>query len=235
VAPTAPLPDLDHLKLLDAAVEGRLAAQHDEWDGIERKGTTILGATGVLLGLVVNNGGNLGAYPGPAPLLFGLAVLALSAGVLAGVVTIWPRDFAIVPEPADLLDVYAAKATDFTIGTLLRTKQKAFEKNRRGLQPKVLAIRAQLILLAVGAVALLLVLTIREVTQMPDQNNPAPAQPTPAQPVSPAPSSPPAATPAPAPTQPSPALPSPDPSLMSTGTKAARPDVTAVPHVEKRT
>lgn len=42
-------------RLLLGQIEGRLRVQFDELDGLDRKATTVLAATGVTLGLVVNN------------------------------------------------------------------------------------------------------------------------------------------------------------------------------------
>jgi hypothetical protein len=157
---TAPLPSPEHLRLLHDQIEARNGLQHDEWDGLERKGTTVLAATGVMLALVVNNAKSFEAYPAPAPTLFIGTLALLALGIGAGVVTLWPRDFKVAPEPAPLLEGYTAEATDYTLARVLRSKAAAFEVNESSKRPKLWAIRAQLLLLAAAGGLLFLVLWI---------------------------------------------------------------------------
>lgn len=156
----APLPPEEHLQLLHDQIEGRLGLQHDEWDGLERKATTVLAATGVLLGLAVNNAKAFEAYPAPAPGLYVAALAALALGIGAGVVTLWPREFNVAPEPGPLLTAYTAQASDYTLARVLRTKADAFSANEATKRPKVRAIRAQLLLLAAAGGFLFAVLWI---------------------------------------------------------------------------
>lgn len=151
---------MEHLQLLHDQIEGRLAVQHDEWDGLERKGTTVLAATGVVLGLVVNNAAAFKAYPAPAPTLFLAALAVLALGIAAGVVTLWPREFRVAPEPGPLLESYAAKASDYTLARVAKTKAEAFALNQSSVRPKLRAIRAQLLLLAAAGGMLFVVLLI---------------------------------------------------------------------------
>lgn len=156
----APLPDLPHLQLLHDQIEGRAAVQHDEWDGLERKGTTVLAATGVVLALVVNNAKAFDAYPPPAPTLFIVTLALLALGVGAGVITLWPREFKVAPEPGQLLAGYTAQPSDYTLARVLKTKADAFDVNVTRVRPKLWAIRAQLLLLAAAGGLLFVVLLI---------------------------------------------------------------------------
>ena len=72
-------------RLLLEQVEGRLRVQFDELDGLDRKATTILAATGVTLGLVVNNTDDFAKAKDPVPFLFYAALVVLAAGLIAGV------------------------------------------------------------------------------------------------------------------------------------------------------
>lgn len=78
------------------------------------------------MGLVVNNAGAFAATPSPGPTLFIVALCALVVGLVAGVITLWPREFKVVPQPGPFLDRYGGAATDLTMGTLVRTKADAF-------------------------------------------------------------------------------------------------------------
>jgi hypothetical protein len=159
----APLPDLEHLRLLLDQVDQRIAYQRDEWDGLDRKATTVLATTGVVLGLVVNNAGAFAATPSPGPTLFIVALCALVVGLVAGVITLWPREFKVVPQPGPFLDRYGGAATDLTMGTLVRTKADAFQDNLPTLIWKLRALRAQMGLLTGASVVLVIVLVLREV------------------------------------------------------------------------
>ena len=159
-SPPAPLPSLDHLELLHGQIEGRIELQRTEWDGLERKGTTVLAATGVVLGLVVNNAETFRAFPAPAPTIFLAALGTLALGLLAGVVSLWPREFKVAPEPTQLLDKYAAESTEYTLGRVLTTKAGAFSENQDRVRPKLWAIRVQLLILAAAGCLLFLVLWI---------------------------------------------------------------------------
>jgi hypothetical protein len=151
---------MEQMQLLHDQIEGRSNVQHAEWDGLERKGTTVLAATGVVLGLAVNNAATFKAYPAPGPTLFLAALAALALGIGAGVVTLWPREFQVAPQPGPLLEGYTAQPTDYTLARLLRTKADAFGTNEATKRPKLWAIRAQLLLLAAAGGLLFVVLWI---------------------------------------------------------------------------
>jgi len=99
VADTPPvrLPTVEHLTLLEREMAAALTRQREAWDGLDRKGTTIMATTGVLLGLVVNNAETFQAYRDPAPTAFGVALAMLVLGIDAGLATLWPRAFTVVP------------------------------------------------------------------------------------------------------------------------------------------
>lgn len=158
-----PLPSQEHLELLHEQIEARNGLQHAEWDGLERKATTVLAVTGVLLGLAVNNVKAFEAYPEPAPRLFLAALAALALGLLAGVAALWPRRFKVAPEPGPLLEGYVAEASDYTLARVLRTKADAFAENEGRVRPKLWAARVQLLCLAAAGGLLFIVLSIGKV------------------------------------------------------------------------
>lgn len=157
--PPAPLPTVEHLTLLEREMAAALTRQREAWDGLDRKGTTIMATTGVLLGLVVNNAETFQAYRDPSPTAFGVALAMLVLGIGAGLATLWPRAFTVVPEPKVLLS-YAGKASDFTLGTLVATEEAAYESNRGAMRFKLWAVRIQTVLLALGAMVLFLILAM---------------------------------------------------------------------------
>jgi hypothetical protein len=159
----APLPDLEHLRLLLDQVDQRIADQRDEWDGLERKATAVLATTGVLLGLVVNHAEAFVATRSPGPTLFVVALTALVGGLIAGVMTLWPRRFTAVPEPGPFLDRHSGAATDFTMGTLVSTKADAFKANLPTLRRKLWLVRTQMGLLSGASVLFVVVVVLGEV------------------------------------------------------------------------
>lgn len=154
-----PAPTLAHLTLLLDQLDASLAYQRDEWDGLDRKGTTVLATTGVVLGLLVSNAAMFQGYPEPAPGLYLAAVAVLVAGLGAAILTFWPRGFIVVPEPAGLVG-YVGQTSEFTVHTLLLTKAEAYRRNRGPLPLKLWALRAQLGLLALAGLMLVAMLWI---------------------------------------------------------------------------
>jgi len=157
-----PLPERDQLVLLLAQVEARIGDQRDEWEGMDRKSTTILGATGVLFGLVVNNADKLVASPDPAPRFLLSALVVLVGGIVVGMLTLAPRRIANVPEPVPLLEHYAGAEHDRTLGVLVATKAQTFGLNRPVLASKLRFLVVQMALLAIGAGFLVVALLIGE-------------------------------------------------------------------------
>jgi hypothetical protein len=121
-APQPPLPDRDQLMLLLEQVEGRLGSQREEWEGLDRKATTILGATGVVFGLVVNSAEPVTPASDVGPRVLLSALIVLVGGVVIGIMSLAPRRIANVPEPTPLITDYAGVSTDLTLGTLITTK-----------------------------------------------------------------------------------------------------------------
>jgi hypothetical protein len=146
----SPDPTLDQRRLLLEQLDARMETQSDELDGLDRKATTVLVATGVLLGLVVNNARDFPTSPPLLPLaLYGsLAVLAVA--LFAGVWSLWPSRFAVVPEPGPFLAQYATRMPVDTMGELLSTKADAFNGNAKVARKKANRLRFQMVLLAVG-------------------------------------------------------------------------------------
>lgn len=142
--------DYGRRRLLLEQVDARLEVQSDEMDGLDRKATTVLAATGVVLGLVVNNAGDFAASECPVPYLFYGALVILAAGLVAGVTALWPRQFTVVPEPGPLLATHATSTPEEIMGELLTTKAEAFARNKPVILTKADRIRVQMVLLALG-------------------------------------------------------------------------------------
>jgi hypothetical protein len=141
---------LEQRRLLLEQVEGRLEVQLQELDGLDRKATTVLAATGVLLGLVINNAGDFATSPSPVPWVFYGALAVLAVALFAGVRTLWPIKISVVPEPRPFLDQHAAKRPEETMGELANTKAEAFRKNAVFTRTKGDQLRLQMVLLALG-------------------------------------------------------------------------------------
>ena len=89
---STPSPGPEQLRLLNDLVQSRLQLQTDELDSLDRKATTVLAGTGVLLGLVVNNVATFATSVSPVPpWLFYASLVCLAPGLLAGLWTLWPR------------------------------------------------------------------------------------------------------------------------------------------------
>jgi hypothetical protein len=147
-------PPQDHLDLLNGELKRRTEIQLEELEGIDRKASTVLAGTGVLLGLVVNN---FKEFPKedacPATLFFG-ALLVLVLGLSAGVAALWPRRAKVVPAPRQLVEAYYAKTKQETAAVLISTRLKAFEENKNLSRAKGLFLRAQMLFLMIGGAAL---------------------------------------------------------------------------------
>jgi hypothetical protein len=137
-------------RLLLEQVEGRLDIQFDELDGLDRKATTILAATGVTLGLVVNNTSDFAMANDPVPLLFYGALVVLAIGLIAGVTALWPRDVEVVPDPGPFLEQHGRNLPLAILGELTSTKALAFANNHGVSRTKGNRVRAQMLLLAAG-------------------------------------------------------------------------------------
>ncbi len=142
---------LEQRRLLLEQVDARMRAQSDEWDGLDRKATTVLAANGVILGLVINNAGSFAASPPVVSLAFYASLAVLAIALVAGIRSLWPRAFAVVPEPQQFLDQHAKQSPEQTMGELASTKAKAFGDNKAAASTKVGRVRWQMALLALGA------------------------------------------------------------------------------------
>jgi hypothetical protein len=141
---------LEQRRLLLEQVEGRLEVQLDELDGLDRKATTVLAATGVTLGLVINNASDFASSRYPMPHVFYGSLVVLAAGLVAGVVALWPRDVQVVPDPGPLLEQHGTGSPEATVGELVSTKALAFAGNHAIVRRKGDRVRAQMVLLALG-------------------------------------------------------------------------------------
>jgi hypothetical protein len=152
---------LDQWRLLLEQVEGRLKVQLEEVDGLDRKATTGLAGTGVLLGLVVNNVDSAAKSPDPVPWVFYGALAVLALALVVGVSALWPRKLWVVPEPTPLLAQHASSQPERTVGELLSTKAAAYDLNVKITGAKGDRVRVQMVLLALGG-GLLVVATLLE-------------------------------------------------------------------------
>ncbi len=148
----APAPDrtLEQRRLLLEQVEGRLRIQFEEVDGLDRKATTVLAATGVTLGLVINNASTVATSPVGVQWFYYGALGLLAVALVAGVYALWPRHLMVVPEPKPLLEQHAGSLPEFTIGELVSTKAAAYERNVVLTKAKGDRVRLQMVLLALG-------------------------------------------------------------------------------------
>ncbi len=143
-------PPSGQLELLTAELEGRLKAQSGEVESLDRKASTGLAATGVVLGLVVNNVDKFAtALSGPRNVFLGSLAL-LAAALACGVWSIWPRRAKVVPSPRRLIEGYYAKSRDDTLANLVSARLRAFEENKNLSLSKILWLRLEMSLLALG-------------------------------------------------------------------------------------
>jgi hypothetical protein len=152
VVSETPPPDrtLEQRQLLLEQVERRLEIQFDELDGLDRKATTVLAATGVTLGLVINNVRDFASSPCPVPWVFYGALVVLAVGLIAGVAAMWPRNVEVVPDPEPFLEQHGTNLPEATVGELVSTKALAFAANHKIARRKGDQVRNQMVLLALG-------------------------------------------------------------------------------------
>jgi|SRR5450759_553019 hypothetical protein len=135
-------------------IESRLRVQFDELDGLDRKATTVLAATGVTLGLVINNAGSISNSPAQVGFLFYTALVVLAAGLVQGILALWPRRIQVVPDPGPFLEQHQTSPLEFIIGELVSTKALAFAINHPIPKLKGDRVRIQMVLLAIGGTLL---------------------------------------------------------------------------------
>jgi hypothetical protein len=147
-------PPTEQLELLSSQIDGRLEAQADEAEGLDRKSATALAATGVTLGLVINNVDQFGlALSGPRNVFY-ISLVILAVALICGVGCIWPRQAKVVPAPRRLIEGYYAKSRDDTLAVLVSTRLRAFELNKNISRNKNDWLRWQMFTLAVGGAGL---------------------------------------------------------------------------------
>jgi hypothetical protein len=151
-------------RLLLEQIESRLRVQLDELDGLDRKATTVLAATGVTLGLVVNNAGGVSSSPAWVSFLFYSALVVLSAGLVQGILALWPRRIQVVPDPGPLLEQHQTSPLELIIGELVSTKALAFAINHPIARLKGDRVRLQMVLLAVGGTLLVASLVVERLS-----------------------------------------------------------------------
>jgi hypothetical protein len=150
-------------RLLLEQIESRLRVQFDELDGLDRKATTVLAATGVTLGLVINNAGSLDNAPALVGFMFYSALVVLAAGLVQGILALWPRRIQVVPDPGPLLEQHQQSPLELIIGEVVSTKSLAFAINHPIARLKGDRVRIQMVLLAVGGTLLVASLVLERV------------------------------------------------------------------------
>lgn len=155
-------PPREQLTLLNEELKRRAELQSEEMEGLDRKGSTMLAGTGVVLGLVINN---VDAFTTTLPgvrFLFLGALVVLTLALLAGVIVLWPRKAKVVPAPRRLVEGYYAQDHDDTLARLLSTRLAAAELNKNLTVGKVRALMWQMVLMAIGGVGLVLAFALKE-------------------------------------------------------------------------
>jgi hypothetical protein len=147
-------PDRDQLRLLLEQVDARLEIQVRSLESLDEKATTILGATGVVLGLVLASGDDFSSANQPVPAFYYGALVALAIGLVIGVKTLWPQGLSVVPEPKVLVNDYYGRSLEQTIADLLPTKRDAFAENVELSEAKGRGLRVQMVIVAVGGILL---------------------------------------------------------------------------------
>ncbi len=155
-------PPRDQLELLNEELHKRAELQSDELEGLDRKASTVLGATGVVLALVVNNARQFHTVSGEARNVFFGSLVILAVGLVVGLLTLFPRDIKVVPNPRHLLEQYYAASTEETLAQLAVTRLRAFEENRGFSLRKGWGVRAQIVLLASGGTILVAAYLLKE-------------------------------------------------------------------------
>lgn len=143
----------ERLVLLNEELRGRAALQWEELDGIDRKASTILAGTGVVLALVINNARPLQETHASSVLFF-IAVIGLAAALASGVFVLWPRRLDTVPAAQRLVDEYHSQSYDETLRALVATRARATETNRQTVEAKVRALKVQVAFFGVAAACL---------------------------------------------------------------------------------
>jgi hypothetical protein len=141
---------LEQRRLLLEQVDGRLRVQFDELDGLDRKATTVLAATGVTLGLVINSADTFASDPSVVQVAFYGALFVLAVGLIAGVIALWPRDIQVVPDPGPFLEQHQTNLPEPILGELVSTKALAFAENQAIARKKGDRVRIEMVLLALG-------------------------------------------------------------------------------------
>jgi hypothetical protein len=155
-------PPREQLGLLNEELQGRATLQSSELEGLDRKASTMLAGTGVVLGLVVNNVDRFQAVAAAPRLVFFASLAVLAVGVVAGVIALWPRRVKVVPSPRGLVQGYYARDHDDTLANLVSIRLRALEENKNVSTGKVWALRAQMSLFAIGGIGLVLALGLKE-------------------------------------------------------------------------
>jgi hypothetical protein len=155
-------PPREQLVLLNEELHGRAGLQSDELEGLDRKASTMLAGTGVVLAVVINNVNQFQLTGCEARDLFYGSLVSLSAALFAGVVALWPRQIRVIPSPRGLVERYYAKGYDETLANLVSSRLKAAELNKNISVGKVRALKFQMVLVALGGLSIVLAFLAKE-------------------------------------------------------------------------
>ncbi|HVL40496.1 MAG TPA: hypothetical protein VM328_13985 [Fimbriimonadaceae bacterium] len=155
-------PELDQLELLHSEVRKRETEQGEEWDGLDRKATTVWSATGVAFGLVVTSAAGFSGTPGLTFAVFSMSLLVLVMGLLAGIWTLYSRQRVVVPKPETFVTRYFDRSRSETLAVLISTRVAAFGMNAGVSKAKEWRLRVQMSLFAIGVVGIVTSLVLRE-------------------------------------------------------------------------
>jgi hypothetical protein len=155
-------PPHEQLDLLAKELDSRVKSESAEYEGLDRKATATLAATGVVFGLVINNADQFAASLSGPRNLYNASLVLLVLGLVAGVRSMWPRRAAIVPKPRNLIADYYKRQRDDTLAALIATRVEAFGLNANIADGKLKWLRFQMGLLCCGGIALVVAFIARD-------------------------------------------------------------------------
>jgi hypothetical protein len=144
-------PPREQLTLLNQELVSRSRVQLDELDGLDRKASTFVAATGVVLGLVGNNANSFASSADLVRYAFLAAVLLFAFSLICGLFEFWPRRLLTVPDGQGLVDKYYALLPEPTLASLVSTRADALRNNDTACIEKFHWLRRQMLCFAIGS------------------------------------------------------------------------------------
>jgi hypothetical protein len=155
-------PDPQQLELLHSETLKREVEQGEEWDGLDRKATTVWSATGVAFGLVVNSAADFSGTASWTFSVFAASLLILVVGLLVGILTLHSRERIVVPKSETLVQRYYQASRSETLAVLISTRVAAYGMNSGVARSKDGRLRVQMSLFALGVVGIVVSLILKE-------------------------------------------------------------------------